>query len=220
MTQRTKTILAAAAGVCVLALVGTALAYFAADDTVPNLVEVGEDVIEVTEIFTPPNQENEFIYRKTVQIQNTGTVPCYVRVRLEMSDSKVQDVASFSAANPGPDDQPPDESTFKSARIPDNTTDTAYYVNGLPEGWVYVWEANADAFDPPVTQGYYYYETPVQPGKSTDALISWIRMQYGDTADIQAHDVFVYAESVQTVDANTSVPYADWKAAWSSFASP
>ena len=45
-------------------------------------------------------------------------------------------------------------------------------------------------------------------------------MQYGDTADIQAHDVFVYAESVQTVDANTSVPYADWKAAWSSFASP
>ena len=213
MTQKTKTLLVIASGVVLLSLVGAILAYFGADDNEPNLVGVGEDEITVTEVFTQPNQEQEFKYRKLVKIDNTGSVPCYIRVRMEFSNSDVQNVASFSAANQGENDTAPDDSTFKSAQI---KTGTDYYINNLPDGWVYVWEENPQ--DPTVTNGYYYYTEAVSAGESTNALISWVKMDYADISDIQAHDLYIYAESVQTVDPNTGTEYTDWKDAWYSFA--
>ena len=216
MTQKTKTLLAIASGVVLLSLVGTMIAYFAANDKEPNLISVGEDEITVTEVFTQPNQEQNFAYRKLVKIDNTGSVPCYIRVRMEFSNSDVQNVASFSAANQGEDDTAPDDDTFKKAIIPDNTTDTTYYVNNLPDNWVYVWEKNPQS--PTVTNGYYYYTEAVPAGESTNALISWVKMNYGDINDIQAHDLYIYAESVQTVDPNSGTAYTDWKTAWHSFA--
>ncbi|MBR1384927.1 MAG: hypothetical protein IJ555_14145 [Ruminococcus sp.] len=215
MTQKKKTVLAIASGICLAAAVGILLAYFGANDTEPNLVGVGEDEIIVTEVFTQPNQEQDFAYRKLVKIDNTGSVPCYIRVRLEFSSSDVQNVASFSAANQGTEDEAPEAGTFKSAQIAEGA---AYYINNLPEGWVYVWEENANDYTPAVTNGYYYYTEAVPAGESTDALISWVKMQYGNVEDIQAHDLYVYAESVQTVDPNSGAPYRDWKAAWNSFA--
>lgn len=212
MTQRTKNILAAASGAVMVCLVGVILAYFAADDNEPNLVGIGENKIEVTEAFTQPNQEKEFKYRKLVKIQNTGSVPCYVRVRLEFSNSDVQNVASFSAENQENNDSAPDDSTFKSAQIHKGED---YYINNLPEGWVYVWDEKPS--DPDVTHGYYYYTEAVPSGESTNALISWIKMNYENTNEIQAHDVYVYAESVQTVDPNSGTAYTDWKTAWHSF---
>ena len=213
MTQKTKTLLAIASGVVLLSLVGAILAYFGADDNEPNLVGVGEDEITVTEVFTQPNQEQNFAYRKLVKIDNTGSVPCYIRVRMEFSNSDVQNVASFSAANQGENDTAPDDSTFKSAQI---KTETDYYINNLPDGWVYVWEKNPQS--PTVTNGYYYYTEAVPAGESTNALISWVKMNYDNISDIQAHDLYIYAESVQTVDPNTGTEYTDWKDAWYSFA--
>ena len=200
----------------ITAVVSILLAYFGADDTEPNLVGVGEDEITVTEMFTQPNQEQNFAYRKLVKIDNTGSVPCYIRVRMEFSNSDVQNVASFSAANQGEDDTAPDDDTFKKAIIPNSTTDTTYYVNNLPDGWVYVWEENPQ--DPTVTNGYYYYTEAVPAGESTNALISWVKMNYGDINDIQAHDLYIYAESVQTVDPNSDLAYPDWQTAWHNFA--
>ena len=216
MTQKTKTLLAIASGVVLLSLVGTMIAYFAANDKEPNLISVGEDEITVTEAFTVPNQEQNFAYRKLVKIDNTGSVPCYIRVRMEFSNSDVQKVASFSSANQGEDDTAPDDSTFKKAIIPDNTTDTTYYVNNLPDNWVYVWEENPQ--DPTVTNGYYYYTEAVPAGESTNALISWVKMDYAGINNIQAHDLYVYAESVQTVDPNSGTAYPDWQTAWHNFA--
>lgn len=215
MTQKQKSVLAIASGICLAAVVGVLLAYFGANDTEPNLVAVGEDEVSVTEVFTQPRQEQEFSYRKLVQIENTGSVPCYIRARLEFSSSDVQNVASFSAANQGAEDSAPEDSTFKSARIAEGD---GYYIStgNLPEGWVYVWEKNPQ--QPDVTGGYYYYTEPVPPGASTEALISWVKMQYADVTDIQAHDVYVYAESVQTVDPNSGAAYLNWKDAWHSFA--
>ena len=212
MKQKTKNILAAASSLLIISLVGVTLAYFGAKDDKPNMVGIGEDKIKVTETFTQPNQEQVFKYRKLVKIQNTGSVPCYVRVRLEFSNSDVQNVASFSAENQENNDSAPDDSTFKSAQIHKGED---YYINNLPEGWVYVWDENIQ--DPDVTHGYYYYKNAVPSGESTNALISWIKMNYEDTGDIQAHDVYVYAESVQTVDPNTGTEYTDWKDAWHSF---
>ena len=117
MTQKTKTLLAIASGVVLLSLIGTIIAYFAANDKEPNLIGVGEDEIIVTEEFTVPNQEQNFAYRKLVKIDNTGSVPCYIRVRMEFSNSDVQKVASFSSENQGEKDNAPADTTFKSANI-------------------------------------------------------------------------------------------------------
>lgn len=209
MTRRNKGIAAAASVVVLSLLAGSISAYFAAKEDKANLVGIGENRIEVTEAFTQPHQSQDFSYRKLVQIQNTGSVPCYVRVRLEFSNSDVQSCAAFSAANQGETDTAPAAETFYSA-VPEAADS---YCAHLPDGWAYI-GTPADG-DP--TAGYYYYTKPVAPGAATDALISWIRMQYGDT-EIQAHDVFVYSESVQTVDPDTGAVYADWKAAWNQFA--
>ena len=224
MSRKKKIILLSAAAVLLTAiLVGSVIAYFAAKEDKPNLVTVGEDDISVAEEFTPPAQSDEFSYRKLVKIDNTGTVPCYVRVRLEFSDSSVQQFASFSSENQGEKDPTPTDDKFKKAFIPDNTSDKSYYVNDLPDGWVYVWDGNASSYNnPAVTNGYYYYTKPVKPGESTDALLSWVKMNYATTADIKAHDIFVYAESVQTVNANTGNDYSaengdGWQQAWHDF---
>ncbi len=195
-------------------VVGVLIAYFAARNTAPNLIAVGEGDIGVSEVFTPPNQTNDepFYYRKRVQISNTGSVPCYIRVRLEFSNSTVQNAASFSSANPD-SDTPPDDSTFYSAQM----TASEPYISHLPAGWVYVTEDNTAGYDPVPTSGYYYYSNAVKPGKATDALISWVKMNYGSES-VQAHDLYVYAESVQTIDPNTGTPYPDWNTAWYSFA--
>ncbi len=215
MTQQKKTILAVVSGAVLISLVGVLFAYFGAKDAEPNLIGIGEDNITVEETFVPPKQTSDpFAYRKLVKIKNTGTIPCYIRVRLEFSNSEVQNIASFSAENQKNSDTAPDSTAFKSAKIKEGDD---YYINNLPDGWVYVWEKSQQ--DPTVTQGYYYYTKPVASEKETSALISWIRMNYEDSSvQIQAHDVYVYSESVQTVNASTGETYADWKDAWHSFA--
>ena len=134
MTQQQKIIAAAASVVLLAVLAGAAGAYFGAKDEAPNLIGVGEDSITVTEVFTQPRQEDEFSYRKLVQIENTGTVPCYIRVRLEYSDSDVQACAYFSAANQGKDDEAPDADTF----YPADPAAADSYAENLPEGWIYI----------------------------------------------------------------------------------
>ena len=227
MTKTKKIVLATASGVVLLSLIGALLAYFGTEDKEANIVGIGEDDITVTEVFTPPSQTQDFFYRKLVKIENTGSVPCYIRVRLELSNTAVQNAASFSAdlrdtapeADPDTQEYQAFLETFKKASIPDNTTDTSYYINSLPDGWVYVWDENP--VDPDVTHGYYYYTKAVPPEESTNALISWVRMNYNG-AEIQAHDVYVYAESVQTVKASDGTNYADiengWIQAWHDFA--
>ncbi|MBE6872574.1 MAG: hypothetical protein E7493_01455 [Ruminococcus albus] len=226
MTKKKKTAAAVSVGVLMLAAIGAVLAYFGAKDKKPNLVGVGEDKINVSEVFTPPDQTNDFFYRKLVQIDNTGSVPCYVRVRLEMSDSDIQSKASFSAdmreEAPNVSDDGYDDflATFRKAEVGEDTEDTKYYINDLPEGWVYVREDSPT--EPSVTAGYYYYTKPVEAGESTKELLSWVHMDYSGT-EPAAHDVYVYAESVQTVRASDGTDYtADeqdgWKSAWHDFA--
>ena len=216
MIKKRKSTLIAVGTLSVTALaVGVLLAYFAGKDNEPNLVGIGEDIIEVTEAFTQPKQIlDPFKYKKVVKINNTGSVPCYIRVRLEFSNSTVQNAASFSYANPD-SDTPPADSTFHSAVVAEGS-DYYIYPDHLPEGWVYVWEKSPS--DPEVTYGYFYYTEPVKPEKTTTALLSWVKMNYNDASEIQAHDLYVYAESVQTVDVATGTNYTDWKDAWSKFA--
>ena len=158
MTKKKKTVLAIVSGAVLIALFSTSLAYLGTTDKTPNLVRVGEDEIKVTEEFTVPDQSQEYAYRKLVKIANTGSIPCYVRVRLEFSNSVVEGAASFTAEGQDSDTAPENgPGVYKKAAVPDNKTDTDYYVNSLPPDWIYVWEPNSGDFVPPVTNGYYYY---------------------------------------------------------------
>lgn len=207
MTQKKKAIAAGAAAVMLAGAAGIVAAYFSAADDEPNLATVGEDTISIVESFDPPEQTHDpFRYRKLVKIKNTGSVPCYIRARLEFSDSDIQSYASFSAD----ESDPPAEGSFYSA---DKSKENPY-IEHLPNGWVYINERG----DGDPTEGYYYYTSPVQPEKATDALISWVKMSYPEGAEIQAHDLYVYSESVQTIDPATGAAYDGWKAAWNSFA--
>ena len=52
---------------------------------------------------------------------------------------------------------------------------------------------------------------PVEPGKSTDSLIQWIRIENGDIADnIKPFNVLVYSETVRAPE--KPVKDAEWDA--------
>ena len=177
----------------------SAYAYFADKDEKPNIVNVGEDSITITESFTPPDQTKP--YKKVVKITNTGTIPCYVRARLEFSDSKFEKIAFFS--HDDPDVYPTDSTDYYPADPGANDS----YVKHLPDYWVY---------NP--ADGYYYYTKAVKPEKDTTALLTWVKMNYQNGTKAEAHDIYVYSESVQTIDPKTGAAYTDYKDAWTTFA--
>lgn len=177
----------------------SALAYFAAKDNEPNLVGVGEDSITITESFTPPDQTQP--YKKVVKITNTGSVPCYVRARIEFSDSEMLKKAEFSYADPD-SAVAPAESTFHPA---DPEAESSY-VQHLPEKWIY----NA-------ADGYYYYTDKVGASEATSTLLAWVKMNHETDEKAEAHDIYVYSESVQTIDPKTGEAYTGYQDAWTKF---
>lgn len=222
--MKKKHILLAVSGFAVmLAVVGSIYAILIADDETPNHVTVGEDIITVEEgttDFVPPDDPND-PFRKLVQITNKGNIPCYVRVAIEFSDDKIRDITYFSYENPNAEETPSvSDESWKLAKITDDS-DSEYFINDLPDGWVYITESGdilqtEDAETLSDLGGYFYYTKPVAAGKSTDALIAWVRTAFETDADMVAYDIFVYSESVQTVEAATGEEYKDYLSAWKS----
>lgn len=132
-----------------------------------------------------------------MEVKNTGTVPCYVRVYVAFSDSSVADVSELS----------PDGSSFFSAES---------YADHLPEHWTYIEEP-----DDAELGGYYYYTEPVAAGKTTDALFKKVKTTFQTAADVQDYEIIVYAESVQTADKDGAefTGSDPWKQAWTEFLS-
>ncbi len=170
-----------------------------------NSVTVGYDSIEVVEDFKPPEkQEVNTEYKKTVQIRNNGTVPCFVRVYVEFSSSAVRECSELSCDG---------GSTFYPA---DNSSENAFIKN-LPDNWVFV----SDTSDK--LSGYFYYTKPLlTTGSSvvTAPLFTHVRTTYSDAADITQYDIIVYSESVQTIAKNGSdlaASSSGWREAWNEF---
>ena len=199
MTKNQKRIAIAGGAAVIAAVTVSVFAYFAARDEKPNLVGVGEDDISISETFTPPDQTKP--YRKVVRISNTGSVPCYVRAKIEFSDSQSESRAYFSAENADSETPPADVTYYKASPAAAES-----YTAHLPAGWTY----NA-------ADGYYYYESAVAPGKDTSALLAWVKMEYENGAQVTPHDIFVYSESVQTIDPKTGAAYAGYTDAWTKF---
>ena len=177
MNKEMKRSLAAVLAVAVIGIGGT-YAYFTYMQSLKNSFTIGTNTITVTEDFEPPKEmePGENVFKKKVQVENTGTVPCFVRVFMDFSDSSIADISQIS----------PDGTDYYAA---------AEYADHLPDGWVYVLEEEDDSLG-----GYYYYTEIVEPGKQTEPLLEKVKTHF-DTADqIIDYDIIVYSESVQALD--------------------
>lgn len=154
---------------------GITNAYFSDTDKTINTVEIGKNNIKLNNDGSVPASLNvgENIYQKEISVTNNGSVPCFVRVFMDLSDSKVKETTKFSS----------DGSQYWQVNE---------YNNHLPENWTY--EETGDL------AGFYYYNQILEPGESTSDLIKSVNTVFNTKDDIIDYEIITYAESVQSID--------------------
>lgn len=207
MKKRNAVIIVLASLFVVVMSIGITLAYLSDKKEVENSIYITEGNVSIIESFpTVSEQHMENSFTKEVKVKNTGTVPCFVRVYADFSDSRIADIAMVKKS----DDTEVSWSAFKITPSTD---------------WVYVAENNS-TYDEKM-RGYFYYTKAVEPNSETSTyLIKGVKVDYkADDTDsnidkIQDFEMIVYTETVQTteIDASGTV-YNDnqWKTAWESF---
>lgn len=186
-----------AAGFFLLISISGAYAYFCYWKSLKNQFSVGENSIRIDEDYQPPKElevgDNE--YKKCVKVANTGTVPCYVRVFADFSDSDIKALSCISADGGG---------WYPASDYPEH----------LPQGWEYLSREGEGEFG-----DYYYYTEELKPGEVTNALFDSIRTTIADAGQIKDYELIVYAESVQVLDKDGGeFPASEaWKQAWEEF---
>lgn len=78
---------------CVLILaIGSAGigAYLIDADSVINSLTIGQNTIEIVEVFDPPEVEPGVTFTKDVKVKNTGPTECYVRIKALLSNSHME----------------------------------------------------------------------------------------------------------------------------------
>lgn len=169
----------AAAGIIGLTAVcgfGGTYAYFTYLREMKNRFTVGHNEITVTEEYDPPDEiipGEETSFFKKVQVENTGSVPCYVRVRLEYSDS---DMKQFCTNVLGENRAPAEEWGDRIEEFSDGR-------------WIFG------------TDGWYYYRDVLEVGERTDRLLEKVEVSVPQELEdrIKEFEILVYGESIQTM---------------------
>ena len=226
-------IFGAVAAVSVLSIViGVTIAYLGDNKDVTNTVTVGHGDVEISEKFDEPSEQsmlNENI-QKEIYVKNTGTVPAFVRVYAEFSDSELAkhafihyDATDFTKKMSWED--------FKTYLTVDTENPT------ISSKWKYVSTGGLG--------GYFYYTEALAVGHTTPKLFDSVTIDYqkydsnGNVVDnsnidrIQPLEMIVYSELVQTVETGSSTVTEDeqtktvygydygtkneWEKAWKSF---
>lgn len=158
--------------------IGGTLAYFSYSRMADNVFRVGSNIIQIQENYEPPKEltVGENLFRKRVQVKNTGSVSCFVRVFADFSDYAVKKCSFIS----------PDGFVYYPADE---------YEHNLPESWVYISDEEDELLG-----GFYYYTIPLEKGKSTTALFEKIKCSFQTAEEIREFDILVSAESVQIYD--------------------
>lgn len=98
---------------------GATYAYLHVKERTVNEFTVGENIIELHEDYEPPEKlEPGISFTKKPYVENTGNVPCFVRMRADFSNSKAEEFCELNIN---------DEYWEK------NTTDGYYYYKYLLE---------------------------------------------------------------------------------------
>lgn len=220
--KKRKVMTGSAILLAVLAAAGGILAYLGASDKAVNTVEVAHDKIAVTENFPVPSDlaaNSSNFYDKEVMVENTGNVDCYVRVYVDLPDSKTAEKSYYSADGINFYSAVRDAELSADSVTADSgkTLHTQSFVNMLNSqdgDWIFVPDDDSSREK---LKGYFYYKQPVSPGEKTPSLFTDVMMKT-DT-DLEAIDIVVYAESVDSMyeDNGTAVSYADYAAAWNAF---
>lgn len=153
--------------------IGGTWAYFTGMQGLKNTFSIGTNTTSVIEEFEPPRElkTGDNIYKKKVQVENTGTVPCFVRVFVDFSDSGIRELSQFS----------PDGLKYYPI---------SEYIHYLPDGWNYISESEDERLG-----GFYYYEKAVGAGEKTAPLFEKVKTSF-DTADqVVDYEIIVYSES-------------------------
>ena len=202
--------LVAVAVLAIMAVVGaTALTLgFLGDNTaITNKFKIGHNKSSVYEELGDLAQSTGTKYhKKIVKIKNEDNVPCYVRVYMDFSDSAYADKSYLSNGSAETAEAAGNLTYYSAKRKIDGSDDVETYIeklasatNTTAEKWVFIPETTDT--DGALLGGYYYYIVPVEPGKSTDSLIQWIKIENGATADdIKAFNVLVYSETVKATE--------------------
>ncbi len=202
--------------VTVLSITGVVFAYLTANNNINNTLTVGKNEVEVSEDFVAPDeQKTDTKYKKQISAVNTGNINCYTRVYVDFSDDTIRSNSYFSNGS-----DIDNEDSYHSAIRDITNTDSYVYYNetkneypNLPKNWIFV--PDNSTYDKKLS-GYYYYTEPLAPNEITTPLFTFIRTKYNDANSIKQYDVIVYAESVQTTDADGKA-YSDYKTAWNDF---
>ena len=196
--------------ISVLSLVGFVVsAYFTDNNTKDNTVTPVENIIEISEDYTPPSEQSigDNIYKKKASFSNEFNSPCYIRVYMDFSDDKI---AKSSYLSNDPDKSP---GSFYSARR--ETTGNTYIakLSEVAPDWIFVPDDDSSSL-----AGYYYYTKLVPVGQSTEPLFTYVNTVNNTNDDIQQYDILIYAESVQISDMDGK-KYDDYEEAWKDYLS-
>lgn len=176
---------------------GGTWAYFTHSRIADNTFCVGGNEIEIQEDYEPPKilTVGDNIFRKKVQVKNTGTVSCFVRVFADFSDYAIKKHSWIS----------PDGSDYYPAEE---------YALYLPDEWSYI-----DLEEDALLGGFYYYTVPLEAGKNTVSLFEKIRCSFQSAEEIREFDILVSAESVQVFDNDGAEFTGDnaWREAWTEY---
>lgn len=175
-----------------------------------NALSVGQNRIEISEAYDPPEPGNDQVFTKEIAVQNTGDIPCFVRLYLGFSDLEAASRASVSRDGGG---------TFVSFE--------EFLETGSGE-WIYLDETGSGpgSLSPaePALGGYFYYTESLMPQELTDVLCTDFRVVFESEEEKErllpgGFDINVYAESVQIIatDGSEFTGEDAWKQAWTEF---
>ena len=177
--------------------IGLTSAYLINGQYKVNTFTIGSNAIDIVEEYDPPTElvTGENVYSKKVQVQNTGSVPCYVRVFAEFSNSEIEAISEIS----------PDGENFYAAG------EIEQY---LPNNWVYI-DLDSDS----LLGGYYYYTEELASNALTIPLFEKIKTTFETADDISEYDIIVYSESIQSKSREGISFTGDdaWQQAWTEF---
>lgn len=170
--------------ICVIAITlsafigfGTTQAYLTYKRGIMNNFRVGYNEITVTEEYDPPDEivpDEITEFRKNVQIKNTGTIPCFVRVRLEYSDSDIKKFCTNILNG-------------NYIKAGDYTNEIERISNG---DWIYNNDDNC-----------YYYTKVLEEDERTSLLLDRVQVLVpkSEEDNLKEFEIYVYAESIQTM---------------------
>ena len=188
MTKNKKKVLIGSAAVIVAALsltVGITLSYLGKTTDKKNTIKVGYGDVEISEEFNEPSEMSMInpAIQKEIYVQNKSTVPAFVRVYAEFSDSKIADQAKVEYTPKNGTQTEVTWAAFKTALAENNTV----------SDWVYV---AADAQHPEL-EGYFYYT------KALDAKTERLDNEGSVVRDDQNNIVYDIASTPKLFDSVT-----------------